>query len=415
MMPRLCKSTVKLLLLFCLSAGLLPDLVHGQDQMYWTNATNADTGTIERANLDGSDVEVLVTGLSGPRYVMLDLGHGKMYWTDGRLSFDQPFISKIQRANLDGSDAEELVSGFFGHNGLALDVEGGKMYWTWTGIDFFAGKIQRANLDGSDAEDLVTKQPIGLVIGDSIGLGLPQGIVLNTATGMMYWGTGVQIQRANFDGSNFEILLTDQASPQGLALDVAASKMYWTNILIGVGTGKIQRANLDGSDVEELVTDLRFPGGIVLDVANDKMYWTDRRFDGFSGKIQRANLDGSDVEDLVTGLSNPLGLALTVDNSLPSAVDEPVELPAAYTLSAPYPNPFNAQTTFTLSVEQPQHVHVALYDARGRRLATLHDGRVQAHQRYTFSIAGDEWASGLYFYEVVGEYFQASRSVALLK
>ncbi len=182
--------------------------------------------------------------------------------------------------------------------------------------------------------------------------------------------------------------------------------MYWG----AFGSG-IVRANLDGSDVENFVIDFGHPDGLALDGAGGKLYWTDE----IIGEIKRANLDGSDVEVLVSGLSAPVGIALTVDNTLPSAVDEPVELPAAYTLSAPYPNPFNAQTTFTLSVEQPQHVHVALYDARGRRLATLHDGRVQAHQRYTFSIAGDEWANGLYFYEVVGEHFQASRSVALLK
>ncbi len=153
--------------------------------------------------------------------------------------------------------------------------------------------------------------------------------------------------------------------------------------------------------------------GSEIDPVRDpnQIYWVDPG----AGKIQRANLDGSAVEDLVTGLDRPEGIALTVENALPSAVEEPIELPRAYHLSAPYPNPFNAQTTFTLAVEQPQHVYVAVYDARGRRLATLHDGRVQAHQRYTFSIAAYDLASGLYFYEVVGEHFQASRSVALLK
>ena len=71
-----------------------------------------------------------------------------MYWTD--LGTD-----KIQRANLDGSDVQDLVklrhSRYGGPFGIALDVEGGKMYWTDNDTD----KIQRANLDGSNIEDLV--------------------------------------------------------------------------------------------------------------------------------------------------------------------------------------------------------------------------------------------------------------------
>ena len=59
---------------------------------------------------------------------------------------------KIQRANLDGSHIEDLVTqGLEGPTGIALDVVGGKMYWTDSGTE----KIQRANLDGSHIEDLV--------------------------------------------------------------------------------------------------------------------------------------------------------------------------------------------------------------------------------------------------------------------
>ena len=48
-----------------------------------------------------------------------------MYWTDIG-------SSKIQRANLDGSNVEDLLTTpmVFAPVGLALDVAGGKMYWT---------------------------------------------------------------------------------------------------------------------------------------------------------------------------------------------------------------------------------------------------------------------------------------------
>ena len=71
---------------------------------------------------------------------------------------------KIQRANLDGSNIEDLVTqGLSGPAGIALDVAGGKMYWT---NDWSTGKIQRANLDGSNVEDLVIelREPAGIAL-----------------------------------------------------------------------------------------------------------------------------------------------------------------------------------------------------------------------------------------------------------
>ena len=83
-----------------------------------------------------------------------DAGAGKMYWTDW-------VTEKIQRANLDGTQVEELVMGLGESEaepyGLALDLAGGKMYWT----DVELGKIRRANLDGSGVEELVTSGVFG--------------------------------------------------------------------------------------------------------------------------------------------------------------------------------------------------------------------------------------------------------------
>ncbi len=268
------------------------------------------TGKIQRANLDGSNVQDLVTRTQGLKYlygIALDVAGGKMYWTDFG-------TDKIQRANLDGSNVQDLVTrpqGLENPRDIALDVAGGKMYWT----DFGTDKIQRANLDGSNVQDLVTH-----------GLELPIGIALDVVGGKMYWtdnGTG-KIQRANLDGSNVQDLVThglDRLS--SIALDVVGGKMYWTDN----GTDKIQRANLDGSNIEDLVTrGLDGPGGIALDVAGGKMYWTDDDTD----KIQRANLDGSNIEDLVTrtqGLGSPRGIALGILSPVnPVIVKEDVNL-----------------------------------------------------------------------------------------
>jgi hypothetical protein len=81
----------------------------------------------------------------------------KIYWTDNG-------SNKIQRANMDGSSIEDLVTtGIDFVRGMALDLSGGKIYWADAGTD----KIQRANLDGSNIEDVV-----------ATGLGSPFDVVL---------------------------------------------------------------------------------------------------------------------------------------------------------------------------------------------------------------------------------------------
>ncbi len=267
-----------------------------EGKMYWVDWGSAK---IQRANLDGSQVEDLVTtGLEEPTDLALDLAGGKMYWSD-RLT------NKIQRANLDGSQVEDLVTEVYGDVwSFALDVDGGKMYWAKAIAE---PKIQRANLDGSQVEDLVT-----------VGLFQVAGLALDVAGGKMYWtdhGTN-KIQRANLDGSRVEVLLaTGLPGAWGLNLDFAGGKMYWVDWL----ANQIARANLDGSQVEVLLLRGRTtPGSLVLVIPEGKMYWTERE------GILRANLDGSQVEELLTsGLDAPRGLALDLAGLPEITLDRP--------------------------------------------------------------------------------------------
>ena len=264
-------------------------------RMYWTDR---EAGTIQRANLNGTNIETLVTGTGvfpSPFGIALDVAGGKMYWTD-------QIQDDIRRANLDGTNIETLVTPDW-PTGLALvlDVAGGKMYWTISpALSDGEGSIQRANLDGTNIETLVT------------GLDEPTGLALDVAGGKMYWtdkeaGT---IQCANLDGTNIETLVTGTGvfpSPSGIALDVAGGKMYWTDRI----QDDIRRANLDGTNIETLVVTPDWPTGLALDVAGGKMYWTiSPVFSDGEGSIQRANLDGTNIETLITGLDEPTGIAL---------------------------------------------------------------------------------------------------------
>ena len=73
------------------------------------------------------------TSIQTPEVLVVDPASPPIYWTDYG-------TDKIQRANLDGSNVQDLVtSGLTTPVGIALDIAGGKMYWT----DFGTDKIQR--------------------------------------------------------------------------------------------------------------------------------------------------------------------------------------------------------------------------------------------------------------------------------
>ncbi|MFQ5571639.1 MAG: FlgD immunoglobulin-like domain containing protein, partial [Rhodothermales bacterium] len=135
-----------------LSDGLAIDLNGGK--MYWTEF---NSGSVRRSNLDGSNIEDVITGLSFPTDVALDSNGGKLYLTNG---------DQVQRANLDGSSLETLISDQRSTQGIDLDLAAGKMYWS----DQNASTLQSAHLDGTSAETIVS------------GLSVPQGIALALPT-----------------------------------------------------------------------------------------------------------------------------------------------------------------------------------------------------------------------------------------
>jgi sugar lactone lactonase YvrE len=247
----------------------------------------ADVGNdiILRCDLNGSNLETLViSDLSAVGSIAIDRTGGKMYWTDW-----PAVTAHIKRANLDGSDVEYILTGLNGPWGLALDVPGGKMYWTEFGSD----KIRRANLDGSNVEDLVTT-----------GLSHLAGIALDLGGGKMYWADGAteytaKIQRANMDGSGVETLIEDPLiAPEPIALDLDAGKIYFSDI----GLDSLYRANLDGSGLEAILpSEYGTCPSLALDLDAGKIYFSD--YGGSTAKIKQANLDGTAVIDIIPSAS----------------------------------------------------------------------------------------------------------------
>ena len=273
-----------------------------QGKLYWTNRKSRLGYAVQRANLDGSQLETLFDdrGLY-PVDLAVDPSWGKLYWTAGNDD-----LRAIQRANLDGSQVENLVL-WHGPNGgapreLSVDSTGGKLYWLFWRSGSYMTEIQRANLDGSQVETLVSHS-------DRIF-----HLAVDPTGGKLYWPVETgdfqhAILRANLDGSQVETLLVpDSQLGLGFYLDPTVGKLYWTlNSSPRYRQYALQRANLDGSQVETLFVSDSQPRthDLVVDTIGGKLYWT-------VGEIRRANLNGSQEESFFSISSNygPLDLVL---------------------------------------------------------------------------------------------------------
>jgi hypothetical protein len=89
-------------------------------------------------------------------------------------------------------------------------------------------------------------------------------------------------------------------------------------------------------------------------------------------------------------------------------------LPGGFALSEVSPNPFTGRTQLTVEVAEAQAVTVEVYDALGRRVATLHDGPMEAGA-HALGFDGSSLPAGVYVVRATGETFSATRRATLVR
>jgi hypothetical protein len=100
----------------------------------------------------------------------------------------------------------------------------------------------------------------------------------------------------------------------------------------------------------------------------------------------------------------------------PVAVSEKKEevIPSTYELEQNYPNPFNPSTTIAFALPKPSEVTLKIFDASGREVATLVEGKLPAG-RHEVVLDASPFSSGVYFYRLQAGEFSRTRRLMLVK
>ncbi|MEK6675994.1 MAG: hypothetical protein AABZ47_10115 [Planctomycetota bacterium] len=230
--------------------ALALDLIHGM--LYWTES---GAWQVRRANLDGSNSEVVVTGGVGVPYgIVVDAVGGKFYWVNGSSQ------QRIERNNLDGSGREIVVADINGPIGIALDAARGRVIWSDSDQ-----RIRSANLSGADRRLLYTST-------DRVWT-----LAVEPAADRLYWaGEGTApIQSSKLDGTDIrELVLHYAAATSGLVVLPEDGNLWWTRALWG--DFRLYRSRLDGSQItllfqsDEGVVSAR---GLAVDRVQRRLYW----------------------------------------------------------------------------------------------------------------------------------------------
>jgi DNA-binding beta-propeller fold protein YncE len=283
---------------------------------------SVSSGQVFSANPDGSDLKVLVSeGRRLPDGIVVDLAAGHLYWTNmGNPSAND---GSIERSNLDGSNITHIVppGGTFTPKQMQLDEKNRKLYWS----DREGMRVMRVNLDGSNIETLIDTSEGDARPGKDIRKQCV-GIALDVAGGKVYWtqkgpenGGDGRIFRANLEipkgqsaanRNDIELLYEALPEPIDLELDLANRTIYWTDRGDPPRGNTVNRAPMDpargdGKKEPEIVfTHLEEGIGIALDLKGGRMFLTD-----LGGSIYSANLDGSNRKTVLAAEGNLTGIA----------------------------------------------------------------------------------------------------------
>jgi len=218
--------------------GLAVDTIN--NKIYYTDFNSSTDGKVWRMNMDGTNMEAIVSGIVDPYSIAVNMKTGKIYWADN--------AGNISRANLDGSQLEKKFVSIEGGQmrGLSINSKTNKIYF----YEVNKENLHVVNADGTGKE---------ILIAGAFGY----GIFVDEKNDKLYFEDRSipAIMVTNLDGTNkMKIANVPSTRIYGMGIDYVTKKFYWTDMSKGI----IQRANLDGTKPEEFLSGLNSPRGLFI-------------------------------------------------------------------------------------------------------------------------------------------------------
>ncbi len=105
---------------------------------------------------------------------------------------------------------------------------------------------------------------------------------------------------------------------------------------------------------------------------------------------------------------------ITQNNFVIELLSEDLNLPETYSLSHPYPNPFNPIANINFSIPYESHVKIIIYDIQGRLVEEILND-VMNPGIHNIKWSANNYASGIYFIKMFSGNFSSIQKVTLLK
>ncbi|GLA08897.1 hypothetical protein AnigIFM60653_010696 [Aspergillus niger] len=259
--------------------GVAVDSANGH--IYWTNMGESmvNDGSIQRCDISGGNIRTIVPPGRTHTPKQLKIANQKLYWCDRE-------GMQVMRANLDGSEVEVLHRAGVTEEdredrrnwcvGIAVDESRGKLYWTQKGQSKGSqGKIMCMDLPQSDSR-CVPDGGLGddprsnnvTVLLDH--LPEPIDLDLDIQTNTLYWSDrgdppfGNSINAAQLDAVGrmahlaARMLVRKLHEGIGLSLDLKNRRMFFGDLL-----GGVYSSGLDGTNKQTLFAELGDITGIL--------------------------------------------------------------------------------------------------------------------------------------------------------
>ena len=390
--------------------------------------TNVHTDEIIKSNLKDTNSNIILSAsnnsVDGPRGIAVDGNNNKIYWVENG-------SNKLRSANLDGTDVMDILTGLNAPVDVALDLPANKIYWSENEVR--SKRIRRCNFDGSNIEDVIS------------GIDQAGGICVDSKAGKIYWvdfGSEDRIMAADTNGTNIDtLLIVPNGSPRGIAVDNENNNIFWTDVLLNT----INKANMNSTFSTAIVSNLNSPVGIDnnwviavpveltsfnASVLNNsvRLNWTTAtEINNYGFEIERSSVsskqplvnwekvgfikgNGTTSEEKNYSFidKNPTASnefyyrlkQIDIDGTFKYSNQINVDItPNKFELFQNYPNPFNPATTIKFSIANESQVRIVVFNVIGQEIKELTNKQYKAGY-YQLNFDAGEFPSGVYYYRI---------------